>query len=558
MTSPLSPFPIRDHVKRLLPDLPIVNTITNQTELLNNYRQGVWDAPVSLEGEAVLTHNSIVIQTVPYGIDFARVEQLIQEAIGDDRKAKKIGFFETAVAEVKSPSRKIDNRRSAREIEEDSPSGRTIIELKRGIDVFDVWDKVVPLVRFTTTIHPQPNYTDPDGYIVRPDPVTALKLWYAKRVNLIAASKRKRLAVLQDRLNITEARHIIRDHVDEFIAIFREAEDPNAGIRALMQRFDLSWYQASKLAEAPVSTLTNASREELRVRLDRERAEILAFQHSFQKIPEEIIETITMIKRKYALPRSTKMAAYIGYVAIERPSGPTGIVQFESVDEISSILANFPKQKVEVHIYDGKHLMWVHPTRRAVESIIPHYAVGDVYGLPFSGDAGYTVVIRDGAACSVDGVVPGPRNEGYFYVTKQARGITRRGEIRTIDVTKDIKFLKSVGRGNNTDFIYVYPNLTKTHYVLMVNDTEPNVICLQKVDADNARIATSPIGNIELRHSATGVNWYFTVPEQYLNRINVRVFHIVDAEELLSGKTYLRIDVGSTNVKKNRLFRMLT
>ena len=556
IATPMVPFSAREHARKLLPDTYIRNTITNTTELLAQYRRGVWNHPVNLEGDATLSSNSIVFHTTPYGVDFSKVDQVIEEILVEERKAKKSGYFSGVIASIVSPGPKKDERRGSGDA--DLPQGRTIIELKRSVDVFEVWEKVAPLVRFTTAVHPQPNYTDPDGYIVSPDPETALKLWYVKRVNLVMASKRKRLGAMQDRLNITAARLIIRDHVDEFIAIFKNAETPEDGIRTLMQRFELSRYQASRLSETPVSTLTGASREELARQLEKETADIMAFQRTLQQVPNEILDTIATIKRRYAVPRAVKTAAYIGYVAVEREAGPTGIVQFEETGEISSILANFPKQKVEVHLYDGKHLLWVHPTRRAVESIIPHYAIGDVYGLPFSGDAGYTVTIRDGAACSVAGIVPGPRKEGFYYVEKRAKGITRSGEIRDIDVTKDIKFLKSLGRGNNTDLIYIYPNLTKTHYVLMVNDTEPNVITLQRVDGGGAKIATSPIGNLELRHSATGVDWYFTIPDQYLNRVNVRVFHIVDAEELLGGKRYLRIDVGSTALKKNRLFRMLT
>lgn len=525
-------FDARPHAEKLLPDFPILNTITNYRKLLSEYKQGNFDAMVEMEGHATLMHDAIIVHTLPMMTTFDVVERIRLEI---DKKGG--SWCERNI---------IDARQD--------PDG-VFIQLKRNTTTtFEAWERVRRIIGFTGTFHPNPNYCNADGHIHQMSPEIVMEAWYRKRHDLLLASKRRQLNRMVEQRRILEAHLVVCKHRDEVLKILRGSSTTSEAVTLLTQNFELTVYQAEHLTKAQLHILIKSSAEDLMRQHAELSGRIEVLQESLQHISQEISATAQEIKRKYATPRVTKLPRYVGYMAIGG-----GCIQFEQVSEIQEIMTNFPRGEVAVHMYDGPNLIQVDQNGKFVKGNIPRYTTGDIYGLSFDGASGYTVNIsEDGTACCVRGIVPGLRSAGFFYTTKMSKAIHRNGVIETIDVPKTISVRKTVCRGAATDIIYVYPDTSKTHYVLVMNDTEPNILTLQCVTDTSERIVTSPVGNVTVVHSYSGNDWYFTVPQECLNRISSRVFHIIDAEALMDGKKQLRIDLAAAKWKRHALLKQLS
>lgn len=534
-TKPLAPFDIRPHVKLLMPDFPVRNIITNEQELLQSYKWGIWGQRIAMEGDVVLSQDSIRIITIPYGRDFKMVREIINKEI--DEK----GYLDTVVAE------------SPKDLSNEGDVGDLLVRLKRGQNVFVVWEYIRRLIKFSGSCVPVLNYTNAEGFIYERDPPTILRAWYMKRFEVVMASKRQRLTTLRRQWHIIKAQIVIADHRDEVVRIISQNDVPTA-ISELRSTFSLTQFQATHLVETKLAMLSRTARESLEEQRQKLERQIEELKRSFDLIPYEIAENAQRIGREYGNPRVSPLPKYIGCVVVGG-----GFIQIESTTEIEEIMERFPSGPVSISMYDGPNLMWIGPQGKVMRNAVPKLGVGEVVGMRFTGDEGITVKIENGAACAVAGVVPGPRSLGFFYTTKKSIAITRTGEIRRIDTTDnaEISQRKQIGVGRQTDLVYVYPDTKKVHYVLVMNDSQPNQLTLQRVAEGAEKVVVAPRGTMQVVHSYSGRDWYFTVPEQYLNRVKARAFHIIDAEALLDGKRSLIIDVAQPKYKKHLHFKML-
>ncbi len=532
--TPYKSFDFVKHVEKFLPDFPNPCVLTNADELIASYKQGMFDKKILLEGHVVLAHDTIIVNSLPDITIFTNAKSIIETAIRD-----KTSPYESWINGIFNNAEIVD-------------LGNLIIELKRGVNVFDVWDELRKLLKFSGTMTPNPNYSTADGKIIRMSPLSLLYVWFEKRRNVIMSSKRRKLERLQRDLRIIDAQLIVYDFVDEVIEISRSQNTRSDTVQKLCARFNISEFQALALTRLEIGDLSKTSRHDLQTKRHKQADDIATLTESFSKIGEEIANDALRIKKTYSAPRHTVIQKFIGVVYTAG-----GSIQIESTDEINGITERFPKGDITVMMYDGGNLLHILPDGKPTRGVVSKYTRGEIYGLPFSGNSGYTVSIKDGAICSVVGVVPGRRSDGYYYTNKTAKALTRKGEILTIDVTKDLPLRKSIGRGNKTDIIYLYPNIKEIHYLVILNDKEPNIVHLQQVQGEAAKITISPIGSLIISHSFTGKNWYLSIPEQYLNRISARVFQIVDAAALLDGARQLRLNLANSTIKRNPNFIMI-
>lgn len=531
---PHKPFDFAKHAEKFLPDFPNPGVLTNATELTAAYRKGQYDTKITLDGHVVLSHDRILLQSLPEAANFAKAAMTIESAIRE-----KQGNFDAWILAIYHPAKIID-------------FGSLTVELKRGVNVFDVWDELKKLLKFSGTMTPIQNYTTSSDRLISLSVLSLLYVWFEHRRNVLMSSKRRRLEFLQRNLRIIEAQLIVYDHVDDVVSLIRNQNTREDAVVALRQRFDLSEFQATSLTRLEIGDLAKTARSDLESKRDKTTTEITALTESFLKIGEEIAQDAQRIKRTYPTPRRTVIPKYIGCVTIAG-----GVIQIESTDELPEIATRFPRGELRVTMYDGPHILHILPDGKPARRTASKYTRGEIYGLDFSGDSGYTVTLNDGTACCVSGVVPGHRSDGYYYTTKLAKALTRRGSVRTIDVTKDISMRKSLGRGANTDIIYLYPNTTSTHYLIILNDREPNIIHLQRVEGDANGVTMSPVGLLCISHSISGKNWYLSIPDNYLNRVSARIFHIVDAEAILGTERQMKLDLGSNRVRRNPLINMI-
>lgn len=532
--SPQKSFDFAKHAEKFLPDFPNPGVLTNAEDLVQAYRRGEYDTKITLDGHVVLSHDKILIRSLPESSVFAEAKSMLQDAIREKK-----GTFDASINTIHHLLKEIN-------------IGDLSIELKRGVNVFDAWDEIRKLLKFSRAITPNPHYATRTGRIIRMSVLTLLYVWFDKRREIIMSSKRKRLEKMQRELRVVEARLIVYDYLDEVIEIIRSQNTRAEAVDLLRNRFNLSDFQANSLVQLEIGDLSKTSKSDLFTKRETQAAAIGALNVSFGKIGEEIAQEAQRLKKIYAMPRKTIIPAYIGSVSVAG-----GVVQFESTDELADIATRFPKGELRVTMYDGPHLLHITPDGKPSRRIISKYTRGEIYGLSFPGESGYTVAIKDGAACTVAGVIPGRRSDGYYYTPRFAKVLTRKGEVRTIDVTTDLVMRKVVGRGTNTDIIYLYPNTTETHYLAILNDREPNVVHLQRVDGGAGKIIVSPIGDLIISHSLTGCDWYLSIPESHLNRVNARIFHIVNAEAVLGGSHQIKLDLAASKTKKNPNFSML-
>lgn len=531
-------FDITKHAEKLLPDFPLKNIITNRDELLAEYRNGNFDAKIDLEGVVELSKSAIRIYTLPVGRSF-NVVDIVRKAI-DDAKSKK----------AKNHSQFIEqNVIDARE----EPTFATILLKKNSTTVFQVWEHIRRMIGHSDAFHPNPNYVDSEGYIYQLNPAAILEIWYKKRQELILSSKRRQLRRLYEHLRIIEALLTIVEHTDKVIKIIRQNSTPDA-IAELVKAFGLTYFQAEHLTKAQLSTLSKTSKADLEKQYADQKEKVAALQESFNHIPKEIAQMAQDIKRRYAQGRISVMPEYIGYVSVQG-----GCIQFDSTREVEDILENFPGVPLSVHTYDGPHVIQIDQDQQRWQvGSVSKYSTGDLYGLPFHGSSGYTVNIHKGTGCCVRGVIPGLRSEGYCYTTKRSWALHRSGKIRNIDITQEISMRKTISKGSKSDIIHVYPHLKKAHYLLIACNGDPNNIILKKIDGEDTSVKLPPVGDIHAIHHYTGRDWYFTLPEDFLNRVNARVFHITDAEKLLDGEAMVHIDLGQNKWKRHAAMKFLS
>lgn len=545
--APLTPFDYKKHVEKFLPDFPSFGTLTNRSELIAAYLEGDFSHRILLDGIVNVSSDTIQIKTLPFGQPFdglaAKIEDLMRQ---------KDSWFDQNIKSVKDfPTKKMVNGVETTDL----TYGDVSVEVKRGVNIFEAWEMLRKRISFSCSYCPILNYND-GGYVVQVSQPHLLRLWYDARYNILVSSKKLKFAKLTDEIRRVEARLIVCDHTDDVVRMLRTNEE-KVSVQLLQDQYGLTLFQAMYVVDTRLGVLSKDSRGVLEKRKVELETALRELRDSFAKIPDEMAEQALVIKKKYPTPRRTKIPAYIGYVKIGG-----GCVQIDSVDEIPQIIAAFPKDDLEIYIYDGKHHYRVTENNKLEMGYIPKVTMGDIYGIstdleanPRSGKV-ITVNIAKGIACCVKGFIPGLRKEGYFYTTPRSKAIRRDGSISTIEVVEEISPRKTICTGAKTDIIYVYPEPKRDHYVFGLNTSTPNIIAIQRVSPERTKIAMNPNGQPYVVHS-TERHFFLNIPTVYRLRNTTRVVEFVDIEAILDGKDHARLDINTADVKRNKHIRLL-
>jgi len=537
--NPLEPFPYVKYIEKFLPDYPSIGTLTNHRELIHAYKNGNFTYKIRLDGEVKLTSEMIQIKTLPHGTPFKGLDGIIEKLLSE-----KGSWFDKNIQWVKDLSGSSEYL-----------VGNICVKLKRGVNVFEAWELLRKRISFSGTQSPIQNYND-DGYIVQASQPTLLRSWYEARFNVLVASKKVRLGRLTSDLRRIEARMVVCDHIDEVVRILRN-NDESTSIHLLQKQYTLTLFQAMYIVETPIKILTTSSKLDLQRRKEELEKILKELLDSFGRISEEMAAEALRIKKKYPTPRRTKIPNYVGYVRIGG-----GCIQIDHVNEIPDIIEAFPKETLEIYIYDGPYQCRVSDTGKLETGYIPKITTGDIYGIKVDLEASpksdrvITVNIVDGVACCVKGFIPGLRKEGYFYTTPISKAIRRNGMISTIDVTDEIAVRKTICQGRSTDIVHIYPEPKCVHYILALNDSTPNIIVIQRVTPDKPKIAMNPVGSVHLVHSIDK-HCFLNIPAAFLHRSSIRVVEFLDLDKLLGDSGSARINIVTDDTKKNKLIRLL-
>ena len=529
----IKPFPYHKHIKKFLPDFPIVNTITNEEDLRKAYKEGDFNHRISLEGEVDLYHDRIVVRTLPYGVPVNTVSRI------QDKLRHRNSWEEQCIASVDDYSR-------------DPNEANITIRIKKNTDVFTLWDGIKKYISIYGSYVPNRNYVLEDGYIENIPPYRILELWFTERCALIEASKRKTLGKLYRDLHITEAYLAIYDDADRVIEIIKTSETTEDSRKNLMAVFThLSVFQAKYLLSVPISTLTKTSKKNLLTQYETQKKKIQDHIETFSRIPQEVSEKAQALKKKYNTPRTSRLPSYVGHVYLPELDGT---IQFETHKDIHALLERFPRNTFDVYTYDAdqkpvyfdtaNNKIYPATSKHYRHKVFVDYRTKDIYTIHLDP--------TENTACSVKGLIPNTGDGIYFYVPKKVTGIKRNGEVKNLDVTKDISLRKNAyRRGSITPFIHFHPVMEDPYYLICLNDEEPNLLLLMRIDPSKSNIMLPPKGTIKLIPHASGIDWYVNYTPKFFKRLSARLFYIANAQALLGDKTNVRIDLNQRKWRRS-------
>ena len=91
-------------------------------------------------------------------------------------------------------------------------------------------------------------------------------------------------------------------------------------------------------------------------------------------------------------------------------------------------------------------------------------------------------------------------------------------------------------------------------YLISFYSEEKNAFRIERLTVESKKYVYNACGDQYLFTSTTGKDWFIMPPKSCLNRLNIRVLHVVDAEELLKGKSSVKVEL-STRSRGNSHLR---
>lgn len=452
----------------LIPTFPILNIIKNRDDLLTAYRQGNFDQPVSLEGYANINGSSITLRTVPYGVDFGTTTQRLRELM-KDRKHWLWQYITSA------------NQYSSSEAE-------FTMEVKRGLNPFEVFQKLKAILRFQYSWNPLYSYMK-DGRAVTLDPLSLTYLWYQERSISIAGGLKYRQAELVYKKMTLEAILQICEHSDQVINIIKRSETEEEAVTALYKKFkNLTWKQAKLITQQKLSTLAKANRKQIESDIEQTSEDMENIHLQFGRINETIYQDAQFLKKKYKSTRLSKFSTeYKGCVQFDT----SGCTHFFNTQELQELLNNRGWGEKYVYFFDSHtkrsfiiNGQMVSPTEYskdiACEQVIIH---------PKDNDRKLAILEYDKAMHLAKNTFP--KVFGYVWLQRYFRAITRNGQIA--DASWENIVARKTQRIGRNDIIYGFDKSIKSPVVFHMNTHDVNTLRIDYIDSD--KFTTVALGN---------------------------------------------------------------
>ncbi|MEA2507870.1 MAG: gyrase subunit [Actinomycetota bacterium] len=140
------------------------------------------------------------------------------------------------------------------------------------------------------------------------------------QMSVITRRTRFRLRRAKERSHILEGLIIALDHIDEIVALIRNAADVDEARQGLMAGFRLSEIQANHILDMPLRRLTALEQDKIReehAELQQTIAELEAILRDETKVRAIIAEELREVKRKFADPRRSVIVPDEGEFDIE-------------------------------------------------------------------------------------------------------------------------------------------------------------------------------------------------------------------------------------------------
>ena len=271
------------------PDFPTGAYIMGMQGVKSAYETGrgrvVMRAKTEIETGA--THDKIIVNEIPYGVNKAELIKSIADLVNEKR--------------IEGISNVND--------ESDREGMRIVVDIKRDANANVVLNKLFKMTALQTSF--------PVNCIAlvhgRPRTLTlkdCIRCFVEHRHDVVIRRTQYELRKAQERAHILEGLIIASDNIDEVVHIIRSSKNPQAAIEGLMNRFDLDEIQAKAIVDMRLSQLTNIQQEKLHQEyeeLERKIAyyeQILSDEELCKKvIKDELIE----VKEKYGDERRSEI-----------------------------------------------------------------------------------------------------------------------------------------------------------------------------------------------------------------------------------------------------------
>lgn len=511
-----------------VPDFPIKNVIRNFESVVASYSRGQFTPQIQVDGFLDVFPNSVVVRTAPFGTPFENVEIKLRAMLQD--KKSWIADLCTGFSNM---------------VHMDT-EGALTIAFKRGVDTFDVAYKLIKDLSLTRGLRSIPQYVTRNGCILTRNPPQLIDLWYKVRKDSILGGIKNDQISTTKQIIERQTKLLVYDQWDEVFGVIRnENYDPKQVLDELMQRFDLSFYQAKYLANSPIISANKKSREILQDEIVALEKKALVLKESTEHVDQIMYRDTEYFRKKYHRPRLTKITPYIGYVCINEKH----IVQFDSFEEGQDLLERFPGSKI--HFYQDNKKM---PTQFIISEgslttpkmRLPKMFPGNIVIEAPEGKI-YTLCLTGSTASVVDGIHHHKADEKntLIAVGRNFIGLLPDGTIKELSIN-DLTHRKGVGRrGGKSELIYAIPSCLGDVVLFHMNTIDPTALHLNYVSAgETKKIPLSVLGETEflgVMPAKTKTSWMFNIPS--FAHANFQYVTIEDISKLINGTKNLTIPI---------------
>lgn len=271
------------------PDFPTGGYIMGMQGVKSAYETGrgrvVMRAKTEIENG--ITHDKIIVNEIPYGVNKAELIKSIADLVNEH---------------------KIDGISNVND-ESDREGLRIVVDVKRDANANVVLNKLFKMTALQTSfavncialVHGRPKTLTLKDCI---------KCFVEHRHDVVIRRTQYELRKAQERAHILEGLIIASDNIDEVIRIIRASKTPQAAIESLIARFDLDEIQAKAIVDMRLSQLTNIQQDKLHQEYEEIEHKIAYFEQILSDddlckkvMKDELLE----VKEKYSDERRTEI-----------------------------------------------------------------------------------------------------------------------------------------------------------------------------------------------------------------------------------------------------------
>lgn len=499
----------------MIPAYPIPNLITNRQELLREYAQGNFEAPIQIDGQVELSGEAIVVHYVVYGERFDNRSNKLREMLKDS-KCYLYQWIKTA------------NALSAKDSD-------LTIPLVRGKNPFEALDKLRPVLALCDTIHPKWRYMT-DNQLVEVAPTELLTYWYQARYTAISVSLKHDLAKLIEEERRLRAVLMYLDNDEKMTKIVKQAANLDDIIDSIYREFKglkISRSQAEAISNVKIQLLARDGRPGIITQLERNHQEQQEIMEKNKNIDQLILSEAARIKKAYGKPTKTRYSdEFKGYVQF----GDLGIIHFFDEEDMCKILNTKGWGSIvkTIHLYDSKSMErfivrggQLRPMTRVsreitCEGVVVYPKDRNYYTMAINEEGNTSVVESD-----LRGIYKG---YNLFPITKTFYAIHRNGRVTKEDYT-NYTIRKNISKGAKTDIIHALPGNSEDVVVFHMNDSDPNILRIDRIlrqgDGDLGRVVTVPSGKTHVLgvFPVSTKEIYLNIPDECTK--NIVVNHLV-------------------------------